>query len=79
LRDGGGEQNVSLLVRSPPEELVVGKNGSDSECSVVESRQSGFGSEEVDEATDMFGFGSVVEEGPAQEISEAWGGPPQDP
>jgi hypothetical protein len=36
LRDGG-EQTVSLLVRRSPEELVVGKNGSDSECSAIVS------------------------------------------
>jgi hypothetical protein len=79
LRDGGGEQNVSLLVRRLPEELVVGKNGSDLECSAIASCQSGFGLDEVDEATDMFGFGSVVEEGLAQEMSKAGGGLPQAP
>jgi hypothetical protein len=77
LRDGGREQNVLLLVRRSPEELVVGKNGSDSECSAVASRQFGFGLDEVDEATGMFGFGSVVEEGPAQEMLKAGGGLPQ--
>jgi hypothetical protein len=76
LRDGGGETNVSLLVKRQPEELVVGTHGSDSECVALESRQSelGFGLDEVEEVSGMVGIGYVVEEGTAQVLSEVGGG-----
>jgi hypothetical protein len=35
LRDGEGEQNVSLLVRRQPEELVVKTHGSDSRSAML--------------------------------------------
>lgn len=74
-----GVQTISLLVRSSPEALEVGKIGSESEYSAVASGQPGFCSDDVDEASSMIGLCSVEEEQPAQELSEAGGGLNQAP
>jgi hypothetical protein len=78
MRDGG-VKTVSLLVRSSPEALVAGKNGSDLEYSTVAFGLSGFCLDDADEATGMFGLCSVAKERPAQEMTEAGGGLPQAP
>jgi hypothetical protein len=64
----GEETKVSLLVKRQPEEVMVGTQGSESDC----SRQSGFGSDEGDEAFGMVEIGFCCCRGSCTSTVRSW-------